>query len=259
MITSASNARLKEVSGLIQKAKERREKDAYIIEGIKMFEEAPASEIQEVYVSESYLAKHGISEKLRRTGYETVADGVFDRISDTKTPQGILAVMRQRHYRLEDLLGEKPLLLLLEDIQDPGNLGTMIRAGEGAGMTGIIMSRETVDFYSPKNIRSTMGSIFRVPFLITEDLCESIQMLQKRNIRVFAAHLKGEKTYDASDFAQGTAFLIGNEGNGLKDATANQADSYMKIPMLGKVESLNAGVAASVLLYEAARQRRNRL
>ena len=104
-----------------------------------------------------------------------------------------------------------------------------------------------------------MGSIFRVPFLITEDLCESIQMLQKRNIRVFAAHLKGEKTYDASDFAQGTAFLIGNEGNGLKDATANQADSYMKIPMLGKVESLNAGVAASVLLYEAARQRRNRL
>jgi TrmH family RNA methyltransferase len=259
MITSASNARLKEVSGLIQKAKERREKDAYIIEGIKMFEEAPASEIQEVYVSESYLAKHGISEKLRRTGYETVADGVFDRISDTKTPQGILAVMRQRHYRLEDLLGEKPLLLLLEDIQDPGNLGTMIRAGEGAGMTGIIMSRETVDFYSPKNIRSTMGSIFRVPFLITEDLCESIQMLQKRNIRVFAAHLKGEKTYDASDFTQGTAFLIGNEGNGLKDATANQADSYMKIPMLGKVESLNAGVAASVLLYEAARQRRNRL
>ncbi|MDE5933982.1 MAG: RNA methyltransferase, partial [Lachnospiraceae bacterium] len=171
--------------------------------------------------------------------------------------QGILCVVRQFSYVLESMLeAENPLLVLLEDIQDPGNLGTIFRAGEGAGVTGILMSNNSVDIYNPKTIRSTMGSIYRMPFLYTEQLTEVIGKLREKKIAVYAAHLRGAVTYDTCDHTRGTAFLIGNEANGLRDETADAADVSVKIPMAGQVESLNAAVAASILLYEAARQRR---
>jgi len=256
MISSPTNARIREITALLQKSKERREKDAFVVEGIKMFEETPASLLKEIWVSESFLQKHGVSDKLRQFPFETVTDSVFDRISDTRTPQGILAVVKQMHYSLDNLLSGRPLLLLLEDIQDPGNLGTMIRAGEGAGITGVIMSCNTVDLYNPKTIRSTMGSIFRVPFLYTDNLHDSVRELQKKNVTVYAAHLNGQTAYEDFSYTGAAAFLIGNEGNGLREETTETADFLLKIPMLGKVESLNAGVAASLLVYEAARQRR---
>ena len=118
------------------------------------------------------------------------------------------------------------------------------------------MSRETADIYNPKTIRSTMGSIYRVPFVYVSSLADMISMLNKKKIRVFAAHLKGECWYDQEDYCRGSAFLIGNEGNGLREETAALADSYIKIPMAGNVESLNAAMASGILMYEAARQRR---
>ena len=118
------------------------------------------------------------------------------------------------------------------------------------------MSSRTVDIYNPKTIRSTMGSIYRIPFLYENDLAESIRKLQEKKIAVYAAHLQGAKIYDACTYRSGTAFLIGNEANGLREETAARADASVKIPMAGKVESLNAAVAASILLFEAARQRR---
>ena len=111
--------------------------------------------------------------------------------------------------------------------------------------------------YNPKTIRATMGSVYRVPFLYTDSLLATMKELQARGIAVYAAHLRGERSYDLCDFLDGTAFLIGNEGNGLRRESAEAADMYMTIPMAGRVESLNAGMAAAVLLYEAARQRRN--
>lgn len=222
-----------------------------------MFEEAPLELIQEVYVSESWFAKNGETQKLRATGYEIVSDHVFGKMTDTKTPQGILAVVRFLQYSIEDFWKEKaPMLILLEDLQDPGNLGTILRTAEGAGAAGVIMSKGCVDIYNPKVIRSTMGSIYRVPFLYVEDFAETVQSLQKHDICVYAAHLKGEKSYDEFSFEKGTAFMIGNEGNGLKEETAQLADEYLLIPMAGKVESLNAAIATSVLAFEAARQRR---
>lgn len=177
-------------------------------------------------------------------------------MSDTRTPQGILTVLNRPVYEMKDLLrGDCPLLLLLEDIQDPGNLGTMVRTGEGAGITGVIMSSQTVDIYNPKTIRATMGSVYRVPFLYVEDLGETVRFLQKNNIHVYAAHLQGRIYYSSLSFRESTAFLIGNEGNGLRRETAMLADSYLKIPMEGEVESLNAAIAASLLVYEAHRQR----
>ena len=159
-------------------------------------------------------------------------------------------------YSLEDLLEqEKPLFLVLENLQDPGNLGTILRTGEGAGINGVIMSHDTVDIYNPKVTRSTMGSIFRVPFVYVDDLLEVAETMKQKNIITYAAHLNGTD-YTKEDYQKGPAFFIGNEGNGLTDATAGQADCLIRIPMKGQLESLNAGVAAAILMYEASRQRR---
>jgi len=256
MITSASNGRMKDIVNLIQKAKARREKKSFIIEGTRLFSETPAELIEEIYVSDVFLEKEENKELLSGHKYEIVKEDVFRKISDTKTPQGILAVVKQPEYNMEQMLARKPLIIILEDIQDPGNLGTIMRTAEGAGVTGVIMSRETVDIYNPKTIRSTMGSIFRVPFLYVENIHEAIQELKKQNISIYAAHLKGKRLYDEVSYQNGTAFLIGNEGNGLKKETADLADEYMLIPMEGKLESLNAAVATALLIYEAARQRR---
>ena len=177
-------------------------------------------------------------------------------MSDTKTPQGVLCLMKWPRYSLDDLLIRRNgIFVVLEDLQDPGNLGTIIRTGEGAGIAGVIMSRDTVDIFNPKTIRATMGSIYRVPFVYVQDLGEAIGKLQKADITVYAAHLKGTGYYDAFDYTGGSAFLIGNEGNGLKEQTVDMADTYVKIPMAGRVESLNAAIATTLFMYEAARQR----
>ena len=133
----------------------------------------------------------------------------------------------------------------------------ILRTAEGAGVNGILMSRDTVDIFNPKTIRSTMGSVYRVPFLYVEDICETVRKLKNKGISAYAAHLKGTGSYDEQDYTKGTAFLIGNEGNGLTDELADLADTYIRIPMYGKVESLNAAIASAVLMYEAQRQRRN--
>lgn len=277
MITSTSNQRVKQIVQWQEKARARRQDGVFLAEGLKMYCEAPMDLVREVYLTESlleHLKKRGqdsahmdgiqtdsknsinIEEILEKTGYELVTPEVFARMSDTRTPQGILTVLQRPAYELGQLLqGERPLLVLLEDLQDPGNLGTILRTGEGAGITGVIMSKKTVDIYNPKTIRATMGSIYRVPFLYVEDLGETVGMLRERGIHVYAAHLQGQSYYNSFSFAGGTAFLIGNEGNGLRRETAEQADAYLKIPMEGQVESLNAAIAASLLVYEVHRQR----
>ncbi len=222
-----------------------------------MFAQTPQELRRQVYVSESYYNKnkqllHGLG-----TAFEIVQDSVFKAVSDTVTPQGILCVAKWPEYEPDLLLGTKqPLFLLLEDIQDPGNLGTIFRAAEGAGVTAVFMSRGTVDIYNPKTIRSTMGSIYRVPFLYVDDLSETVTHLKKKEVQVYAAHLQDSVDYDKRSYREGTAFLIGNEANGLSDAVCRSATGYVRIPMQGQLESLNAAVAASLLIYEAYRQRR---
>ena len=286
MISSTTNKQVKFVNALVKKAKTRREEDLFVAEGLRMCSEIPKDRIHTLYISESFSKTKEC--KTLREGVkhiELVTDEVFKSLSDTQTPQGILALVKQYHYTLDEVTGKtakekatasgqdadgsvqnrkkqenrkKPaLLMVLETIQDPGNLGTIFRAGEGAGVTGVVMDANTTDIYNPKVIRSTMGSVLRMPFVYVEDLHETLQELKNRNIRLFAAHLKGKQAYDLEDYTGDTAFLIGNEGNGLTDETAAMADTYVRIPMEGSVESLNAAVAASVLMFEAARQRRN--
>ena len=264
MISSGSNPKIKQVIQWQNKAKERRNAGVFLTEGFKLYEEAPVPSVREVYISESAFEKiqekPELKTKLELTGWEVVTDEVFAKMSDTQTPQGILCILNRPEYTLEQMLEKRPpLLMILEDIQDPGNLGTIIRTGEGAGITGVIMTKGTVDLFNPKTIRATMGSIFRVPYLYTEKLDEVLRMLRERQIETYAAHLEGREYYDSFSYDKGTAFLIGNEGNGLRRKTADEADHYLRIPMEGQVESLNAAVAASLLMYEAHRQRSQRV
>lgn len=256
MITSTANQQVKTIIKLTQKAKERQEGRVFLAEGIRIFEEMPKESLKYVYASESFLQNDMNKEKLKDINYETVSDAVLKKMSDTKSPQGILAIVRQPRYELSDLIkGNRTHLLVLEGIMDPGNLGTMFRTAEGAGVTGIILSGCT-DLFAPKTIRSTMGSICRVPFYMTKDLIQTLALLKEQGIRLYAAHLKGQKDYDTFDYRGRTAFLIGGEANGLTDGTAKKADEYLKIPMCGKLESLNAAMAAGILMYEANRQRK---
>ena len=149
-----------------------------------------------------------------------------------------------------------PHVIVLDNLQDPGNLGTILRTAEGAGVSGVLLSRESVDLYNPKVIRSTMGSIYRMPFFYSQDLREDLKKWKSRGICLYAAHLKGSRPYDEADYRQPAAFLIGNESQGLTEETADLADCRIRIPMEGQVESLNAAVASAVLMYEARRQRR---
>ncbi len=268
MITSVSNDRVRKVVSYVEKSKARREDKVFVIEGMKMLREAPVLQVSEVFVTERLLDTLDEDDKeiLWRYGAETVSEEVMKKMSDTQTPQGVLAVIRQYEYSLEEVLegynagtGEntRPLLLVLENIQDPGNLGTMLRSGEGAGVTGVIMSKGSADIYNPKVIRSTMGSVFRMPFIYVDNTPNMVKELAARGIHTYAAHLKGEKNYDEFDYRTPTAFLIGNEGNGLTKETADAAETYVLIPMKGEVESMNAATSAAILTFEASRQRRS--
>lgn len=278
IITSSSNPQVKHYCLLRDKARQRREEGLFAGEGIRLFMDAPERFIERVFVSESLLqelrdSSHGrqeaarihplpeeapkLLEKITDFPFTVLSDELMRKTADTKTPQGILFTARQPSWTLEDVLGKNPLLLLTEDLQDPGNLGTIFRTAEAAGCTGLIMNKGTVDLFNPKTVRATMSAVFRQPFLYVEDLQEELRSLQKKGVAVYAAHLKGERYYDAPDYRGACGFLIGNEGNGLQEATADLAAEKILIPMEGRIESLNAAVSASILMYEAQRQRRH--
>ena len=254
MISSTSNSRIKNIMNLKNSARARRQQDCFLVEGPRMFFEVPKERLLEVYVTEGFEKKYG--DRLAGCRYELISDAVCRHLSDTRTPQGVTALVKKQETPLEEILArdENPCLFLLENLQDPGNMGTILRTSEGAGVSGIIMNRESVDPYNPKVIRSTMGAIFRMPFVIVDDFEDVLCRLKEAGVSTFAAHLDGEDFY-RQDYRGGCAFFIGNEGNGLSENLAARADGRIRIPMKGQVESLNAAVAATMLMYETLRQR----
>ena len=257
MITSTGNAQVKRLLQLQKKSKARNEEKVFIVEGLRMFVEVPEERVEKVYISESLYNKKKQELKLERFSYEVLSDSVFEHVSDTKTPQGILCIVKQKRYNIEELLEmENPHFMVLDNLQDPGNLGTIVRTAEGAGVNAVFLSKESVDIFNPKTIRSTMGSIYRMPVIYVEDLVALLDIFKKKGIKSYAAHLEGKNSYDREDYKGGTAILIGNEGNGLRDEVSNAADIWVQIPMQGQVESLNAAIAASILMFEVYRQRR---
>lgn len=290
-ITSTGNKLIREVRDLEKKARARRESGLFIAEGERLCGEIPAAYIERIFVADDYdgrlpeftgevshevesvqtsaeagstaaqasghlLRSPDTSEQRKRASQRApkifqVPRELMEHMADTKNSQGILAVVRQKKYT--ELPGD--FFLILDTLQDPGNMGTIFRTAEAAGVDGILMNRDCVDVYSPKVVRATMGAMFRMPFMVSDDLPAEIQRMKSGGVQVYAAHLRGTKNHWDFDYRQPTAFMIGNEGNGLQDAIADLADTYLRIPMMGHTESLNAGVAASVLMYEALRQR----
>ncbi|MBR1470529.1 MAG: RNA methyltransferase [Lachnospiraceae bacterium] len=256
MITSLANEKIKHMVQLREKAKLRAEEGVFLVEGVRLFREVHPEDVLECYVTERGAVLLGKVPD----GAETVSENVMQKMSDVKTPQGVLAVVRRRKYRREELLaGNAPLLILAEDLQDPGNLGTLFRTAEAAGADGIILNAGCADVYQPKVVRATMGAVLRMPFIIEENITDCFAVLARKGITVYAAALTQRAVfYTEADYTGGSAFLIGNEGNGLKRQTllaAQQQGQEVIIPMAGSTESLNASVSAAVLLYEAARQR----
>ncbi len=257
MITSTSNPRVKELVLLGKKAKERKEQGVFLAEGKKMFEEAPKDWIRSLYVTESYLMEEGNQDGLLGTEYEILSDSVMKAVCNTQTPQGVLAVLTMPKWEFQEIAGRKDgCFLFLEDIQDPGNLGTMMRTAEAAGISAVILSSQTVDLYNPKTVRATMGSIYRIPCFMEQDFAGAVRRAKEEGTKIYAAHVSGGKMYDEPDYKTKCGFLIGNEGRGLSDNALALADECVRIPMEGSAESLNAAIAAAVLMYEANRQQR---
>ncbi|MCR4586105.1 MAG: RNA methyltransferase [Lachnospiraceae bacterium] len=264
MITSVNNEKIRHVAALQKKAALRRQEGVFLAEGVRLFEEIAFDRIKE-----AYLTKEGAAQ-LRMRGHididalfergkaEYVSEEAFAKMSDVVTPQGALAVAERFGYTMKDMVNEDraPLIMMAVDVQDPGNLGTIFRTAEAAGADGMVICGSCADVYSPKVVRSTMGAIMRLPFIIEEDGLKAIKMLQDMGVKVYAAALDDKaKTFSENDYTGPAAFMTGNEGNGLKEEHILAADGTVFIPMAGRTESLNASISAALLLYEAARQR----
>lgn len=274
MIESITNSQVKRILKLKKNAKYRREEGVFVVEGWKMTAEALERGIVEtLYISERFLEdwKDNLNkawretedtpkEKMREiedaTRVEFITSRLFLELSGTVTPQGVLAVVKMPVYDRKSILAfENSAVVCLEDIQDPGNLGTIMRTAEGAGMSGLVLSKGCVDLFNPKVVRATMGSIFRVPYYICDDIVSEAERLRAAGFTTYAADLEGTCDYTEESYEGRMAILIGNEANGLSANAAEQADRKVKIPMEGRLESLNAAVSSALFMYEIHRRR----
>lgn len=261
MIESNANGQYKKLQKLMKQSRTRRQEGVFVVEGWKMVKEALERNLVLHLYSAEREQEH-CREELNRFSrgnvpVDLMRDNLFSQLSDTVSPQGILGVVRMPVYEREEIVNQPDAkLLCLENIQDPGNLGTMFRTAEGAGMTGVVLTKGCVDLFNPKVVRSTMGSLFRVPFYVCQDMEEEMKFMQKQGFCFYAAHLQGTKDFTEESYEGSIGILIGNEANGLSEAVSGLADCKVKIPMEGELESLNAAVSAALFMYEVRRKRR---
>lgn len=248
LITSKDNATIKEIKKL--KEKKNRE-ERFIVEGIKMIEEAIQynANIELVVYSEKFNISN-----IELNGIKTieVTESIFNTLTEVVSPQGILAVIR-KNVDSKKINYSNEFILALDGIQDPGNLGTIIRTVDATNLKQIIVSKDTVDTYSPKVIRSTMGAIFRVNVIEAESLPQELEKLKKEGFKIITTSLQTDKSIYDIDYKK-SVVVIGNEANGVSKEVYEVANEKAKIPMPGKAESLNASVAAGVMMYEYVRQ-----
>ncbi len=255
-IESTKNQLIKRLQGLKQR-KNREKEGIFIAEGLRFVEEIPEDwDVACYVVADHFVAEYDISVFEKKADTYCVTDKLFAQLAETEHPQGILAVCHKKTYDLETVLQNKNgFFLLAEEMNDPGNLGTIIRTADACDVDAIFLSKGSVDLYHAKTLRATMGSVFHVPVFQNISLEEIANILQERGIPIYAAHLKGRQYPYSLNLRRACAFLIGNEARGLSDEAAALCDSYVKIPIPGRAESLNASIAAAVLLYETVRQR----
>lgn len=247
MIASTQNEQIKQLKKL-QKAKERKKKKQFLVEGFHLVEEAH----QSGWKIERLIAETGVEipDQLEHLPILEVARHVLKHLSETETPQGLMACVRMEDKPFPES-AEK--VLICDGIQDPGNLGTMIRTADAAGFDAVLCGSGTVDPYNGKALRSTQGSLFHIPVLAA-DLLEEIPHLQERGFHIWAAALEESVSYDKAGKKDKLGIIVGNEGAGIRDDVKRLADTIVKIPIYGQAESLNVSVAAGILMYEAQKQ-----
>ncbi len=248
IITSKDNEIIKN----IKKLKEKKYRlDSYIVEGIKMVKEAinENQEIALIAIREDFK----IDFDTKNTKIVTISNKIFNDISDVKTPQGILAVIKKNQNN--QIETNSDYILALDSLQDPGNMGTIIRTADSANINQIIINKTTVDPYSPKVIRSTMGAIYRTNIIEVEDLKATLKEMKLKGFQIITTDLKATQSIYDINYNNKTVVVIGNEANGVSQEILQTADKKVIIPMLGKTESLNASIAASIMIYEYVRQK----
>ena len=248
IITSKDNEIIKN----IKKLKEKKYRlDSYIVEGIKMVKEA-ISENQEIALI-AIREDFKIDFDTKNIKTVIISNKIFNDISDVKTPQGILAVIKKNQNN--QIETNQDYILALDSLQDPGNMGTIIRTADSANINQIIINKTTVDPYSPKVIRSTMGAIYRTNIIEVEDLKTTLKEMKSKGFQIITTDLKATQSIYDINYNNKTVVVIGNEANGVSQEILQTADKKVIIPMLGKTESLNASIAASIMIYEYVRQK----
>jgi len=243
---SAKNPRVAAWRSLKDK-KGRDEQGAFLVEGTRIVREALASSfrVQAVLVRQGYEMTDVLSADIPAF---LLPVHVFDSVCDTKTPQGIAAVLSARAVPADG-----PRLVALDGVQDPGNVGTIIRTADAAGFDGVLLSRECADLFSPKVLRATMGSIFRLGFSFPSSLPDALEEYKKKGYSVISSQLDGSPFFERESVSSSFVLVIGNEGNGVSDQVKSVATHRLCLPMRGGAESLNAAVAAGIMMYDLTR------
>ncbi|WP_026486169.1 TrmH family RNA methyltransferase [Caldanaerobius polysaccharolyticus] len=250
MITSLDNPIVKMAASLRQR-KYRYRLKKYVAEGVKLVEEALRSNASVDFIlTVNQEADYGDVKTY------VVSEKIFKKLSEVESPQGVMAVINMEEHELSDIMsGSNNLLVVLDGLQDPGNIGTIIRAADAMGAGGIVVFKGTGDVYNPKAIRASMGSIFHIPVVFSQDPVVVYQELKRKGMKIAATSLEGD-VYPYEIDLMNTAVIFGNEGNGISRVSEEQSDVLVKIPMDGMAESLNVAMSAAIILYEALRQRK---
>lgn len=258
IINSEQNKRIKSLKKLYNK-RTRRNKGKFILEGYRIIEEALKSMIvfDNIYMTPDFFqSKQGQSivfefeKKYSSKNIIMVEDKILNMIADTHSPQGIIGTVNEREYLLDEVFMNKGTLLLLDRIQDPGNMGTIIRTAVAAGIDGIIVLKGSVDIYNLKVLRSTMGAIFKIPLIQDLELEDFLDLFTNSEYKLVSTDLSADKYYYQLDFPHSVIIAIGNEANGLQEELLAKSDYRIKIPIIGEIESLNAAIAAGIILYK---------
>ncbi|WP_346937430.1 RNA methyltransferase [Clostridium sp.] len=256
VIKSKDNNTLKEIKKLKEK-KYRVDNKKFIIEGFRFLEEGFKSDfiIDKLFIKESSIDKFNEKFSFCISKYDEklfiINDNLFKSISGTENSQGVLAVLNMKE---ETFIAKEGLYILVDKVQDPGNLGTIIRTAHSAGCKGVILSKDTVDLYNEKTLRSTMGSIFNIPIIHDEDLSFTKKLINE-GYNLVCSSLQTDKNFFEVNLVDNAIIAVGNEGNGISDEVMNLATCKVKIPMIGNTESLNVAIAASIMIYEGVRQK----
>ena len=270
VITSVQNARIKHVVALQQKSSLRREEGLFVVEGKREIEHCIACgyEVKEVFVihnsqltiDNSQLTVDNSQLTINNFPVTIVSPQVYEKMAYRGTTEGIIAVVKCKEHQLTILnsqftIKDNPLVVVLEGVEKPGNIGAILRTAEAAGVDAVIVCDPLTDVYNPNLIRASIGGVFSVPVAVSTSK-ECIAFLKEHRIRILTAQLQDSYDYYDYDMKGATAIVMGTESTGLTDQWREAADAHIRIPMLGRLDSLNVSVSAAILMYEAVRQRR---